>query len=85
MKKFDQFSKRVLVVCAGISMILVINALLPSSAKAEAKPKSMTDNSTTISMGIDNGFAYYLYIPSAGSWSFEKVSLTKAKTATWSN
>lgn len=81
MKTFDQFSKRVLVICAGISMILVINAFLPNQAKAEKK--SMADGSSTVFMGIDNGYSYYIFIPENGNWSFEKMPLTKAKLATW--
>jgi hypothetical protein len=82
MKKIDLFSKRILVVCAGVCMILVTNALLPSS-DAKATSKKMMSSSNTISMGIDNGFAYYLFIPDGGNWSFEKIPVTKAKTATW--
>jgi hypothetical protein len=81
MKTIDQFSRRVLVICAGVCMILVTNALLPSSAKAEKK--SMMSSSNTIFMGIDNGYTYYLFMPDGGDWSFEKMPLTKAKTATW--
>jgi hypothetical protein len=81
MKTFDQFSKRVLVICAGVCMILVTNAMLPSSAKAEKK--TFMSGSNTIYMGIDNGYAYYMFMPESGSWSFEKISLTKAKMASW--
>lgn len=81
MKKFDVFSQRVLVICAGISMIMITNAFLPNNAKAENK--KVLSNSTTIFMGIDNGYTYYLFMPESGTWSLEKLPLTKAKFASW--
>ena len=81
MKKFDVFSKRVLVICVGISMIMFTNAMLPSDAKAENK--KIMSNSNTIFMGIDNGYTYYLFMPEGGTWAFEKTPLTKAKMASW--
>jgi len=81
MKKIDQFTKRVFVICAGICMILITNALVSTPAEAAKKPALSSSN--TIFMGIDNGYSYYIFMPDNGNWSFEKLPLTKAKAATW--
>ena len=81
MKNIDQFTKKVFVICAGICMVLITNALVSTPATAKSKP--MLNSSNTLFMGVDNGYTYYIFMPEGGSWSFEKIPLTKAKNASW--
>ncbi len=88
MQTTDNFSKRFLTVCAGISMILLSGAAFmytakPSHAKEQTTAHKVTlqDGSSEnfIPLGIANGTAYWIVYNNAAGYKFRKSAVSNPK------
>ena len=70
-------------------LALVLIASLASFSKPNPKPSenapigNLPNGASFYHMGMDAKYTYYVFVPSAGDWSFEKIELSKAKEAGW--
>jgi hypothetical protein len=87
MNTTDNFSKRFLTVCAGLSMVLLSGAALVYTAKPSmADPKTVSNkfiqsgtSENYIPLGIANGTAYWVVYNTSDGYKFRKASISSAK------
>jgi hypothetical protein len=80
MKTTDNFSKRFLSICAGISLVLLSGAAFMYSTKSAnaAAPKSMIQTGTAenyIPLGIHNGYGYWMVYNTSDGYKFRKTNM----------
>jgi hypothetical protein len=87
MKTSDNFSKRFLSICAGISLVMLsaaafVFSMQPSRA-AEKMPAIKSYQVGTaenyIPIGINNGYAYWIIYNTNDGYKFRKASISNAK------
>jgi hypothetical protein len=83
----DNFSKRFLSVCAGISIVLLSGAAFMYSTKqsiaaektATVKPAQTGTAENYIPLGISNGTAYWIVYNTSDGYKFRKANISAAK------
>ncbi|MCD6067513.1 MAG: hypothetical protein K0S33_2339 [Bacteroidetes bacterium] len=84
MKTTDNFSKRFLSICAGISLVLLSGAAFMYSTKSAnaAAPKSTLQTGTAenyIPVGISGGYAYWVIYNTSDGYKFRKANISSGK------
>ena len=86
MQTNNNFPKRFLTVCAGISMVLLSGAAFVYSAKPSvaesktvAKPVQTGTNENYIPIGINNGYAYWVIYNTSDGYKFRKANISSGK------
>jgi hypothetical protein len=87
MKTTDNFSRRFLSICAGVSLVLISAAAFvysakPSLAGVNKATKSIIQTGTNenfIPLGIENGVAYWIVYNTTEGYKFRKSSVSNPK------
>lgn len=87
MKTSDNFSKRFLSICAGISLVLLsASAFVFSMQSSHAAEKTTVPQSyqmgtaeNYIPIGINNGYAYWIIYNTTDGYKFRKANISNAK------
>lgn len=94
MKTTDQFSRRFMSICAGVSAVLLSGAALMYSAKTTYAAESMEipvlpkqkemnlqmgTNENYIPISIVNGYAYWLIFNTTDGYKFRKMNIQSPK------
>ena len=87
MQTNDNFSKRFLSVCAGLSLVLLSGAAFVYSTKASVAAEKTTTakvvqtgtSENFVPLGISNGTAYWIVYNTSDGYKFRKSSISAAK------
>lgn len=87
MKTSDNFSKRFLSICAGVSLVMLsaaafVFSIQPSQAAEKisaSKPFQVGTAENYIPLGISNGYAYWIVYNTNDGYKFRKASVSAAK------
>ncbi|MFL5752108.1 MAG: hypothetical protein ACJ76F_01775 [Bacteroidia bacterium] len=87
MKSTDNFSKRFLSVCAGLSLVLLSGAAFVYSAKTSVAAEKPLVGKTIqvgtaenfVPLGISNGVAYWIVYNTSDGYKFRKASVSAPK------
>jgi len=86
MKTTDNFSKRFLSICAGVSLVMLsaaafVFSMQPSQAAEKTGLKSYQVGTAEnyIPLGINNGYAYWIIYNTNDGYKFRKANVSSAK------